>query len=72
MQDAIMNEVAANAPISPVKPWWKSKTVILAMLQALVGIVVIMETQFPGLGLIAVVKSIFDIVIRFTTELPIA
>ncbi len=52
------------------KPFWKSRTVILAIAQALVGVLVVINTQDPTLGLaglVAIVKSGLDVYIRMTT-----
>jgi hypothetical protein len=52
-------------------PWWKSKTIILAILQAIVGVLVVVLTQYPGVGVIAIVKSAIDVLIRVMTDTPI-
>ena len=53
------------------KDWYKSKTVWLAMLQFAVGGLVMLQTEYPNVGYIAMIKSILDIGLRFVTEKPI-
>lgn len=56
------------------KPWWKSKTILLAIVQAVIGIAVAVDSQNPALGLagvIAIVKSAVDIAIRVSTWMEI-
>lgn len=54
-----------------MKNWYRSKTIIVAILQALLGIVVAFATEYPGVGLFLFAKSLLDIVLRFVTEEPI-
>lgn len=54
-----------------MKSWITSRTVWLAILQSVAGIVVIFMTNFPGIGWLAIVKSIVDIALRFDTQAPI-
>lgn len=50
------------------KPWYKSKTIIVALLQAIGGIIVAFMTEYPQFGALAIVKSVVDISLRFVTE----
>ena len=45
----------------------RSKTIRLSLLQALIGLVVIFQTDFPAVGGIAMAKSMLDIYIRTLT-----
>ena len=48
-----------------------SKTVWLAILQAILGIVVAVGSQIPTVGWLMVVKSIIDVLIRVITTQPV-
>lgn len=48
-----------------------SKTFWLAVIQALAGVVVIFQTNYPEVGWIAVAKSVVDVVLRLVTRDPI-
>ncbi len=50
---------------------WFSKTFWLAVIQAVVGVVAYLETQYPGVGLILVGKSVVDILLRYMTVEPV-
>jgi hypothetical protein len=54
-----------------VKPWYTSKTILLAIAQAIIGIVVVLETSYPGVGGLVMAKSAMDILLRFITDAPI-
>jgi hypothetical protein len=54
-----------------MKPIFKSKTFWLAIIQAIGGVVVVFETQYPAIGALIVIKSIIDISLRLITDLPI-
>jgi hypothetical protein len=46
-----------------------SKTFWIAILQVVVGVVVVLEGQYPNVGELLMVKSILDIILRgLTTE----
>ena len=53
----------------------KSKTVLLALIQGIAGVVVAIVSQDPTLeavGAGAVVKSILDVILRYITTKPIS
>lgn len=53
-----------------VKPWYKSKTVGLALLQAASGVLAAIFAEDPALktvGVLAIIKSIVDLLIRANT-----
>lgn len=54
-----------------MKSWYKSKTVWLAILQAVAGIVVVFSTQHPEIGALVLMKSLLDVTLRFVTQLPV-
>ena len=54
-----------------MKKMWFSKTFWLAVIQAVVGVVAYLETQYPGVGLILVGKSVVDILLRYMTVEPV-
>lgn len=54
-----------------MKKWYQSKTIILAVAQGLIGLVVAFESVYPELssiGLIVIFKSLVDIVLRMNTD----
>lgn len=54
-----------------IKSLLKSRTVLLALLQAVVMVLIAVETEMPGLAGIGVAKSAIDIVVRLITTEPI-
>lgn len=63
-----------NIPVTqeqPKKPWYKSRTIQIAIIQAVIGIVVIFATQYPAIGWISILKSVLDVALRFYTVLPV-
>ncbi len=44
-----------------------SKTFILAVIQALIAMIVVFDTQYPGVGALIMAKSVLDIVLRMMT-----
>ena len=53
--------------MNDVKKWWLSKTLWLALIQGVAGIVTVLATDFPSLGWVAVAKSFVDVVLRLIT-----
>jgi hypothetical protein len=57
-----------------MKPWYTSRTVILAVLQAIVSIITAVLTQDPalqGAAALLIVKSAADLALRVSTTQPI-
>lgn len=50
----------------------KSKTIQIALLQAIIGIVVIFQTEFNTIGGFAIAKSVLDMVLRSVTTKPLS
>jgi hypothetical protein len=50
-----------------MKHWYQSKTIWIAILQGIAGIMVAVATEYQGLGSLMIVKSIVDIIIRYIT-----
>ena len=50
-----------------LKKLWRSKTVKLALAQAVAGILVAVLTEYNEVGAIAVVKSAMDVFLRMET-----
>lgn len=48
-----------------------SKTVWLAVLQGILGVIIALESLIPTVGWIMVVKSVIDILLRFITTQPV-
>lgn len=53
------------------KPWYKSKMIWFAVLQAIAGITAAMVTQNPTLGWATTLNSVVQVILRFTTSSPI-
>ncbi|MCR4307102.1 MAG: hypothetical protein NUV80_00920 [Candidatus Berkelbacteria bacterium] len=52
-----------------MKSIFTSKTFLLALLQAVAGVVVVFATAYPQVGELMVAKSVIDVVLRaFTSE----
>jgi len=50
-----------------MKTWYQSKTIWLAILQALVIILVALEIQYPALAVVGILKMVLDVVLRGIT-----
>ena len=60
--------------MEPIKKWYFSKTVILALAQGIIGVIVAIQTVHPDLqqvGVLAIWKSAIDLVIRLNTDTAI-
>jgi hypothetical protein len=60
--------------VSKTKKLLQSKTFYVAVIQAIIGIVVVFTSTYPELqavGGVAVAKSILDILLRTLTSMPI-
>lgn len=55
-----------------MKKWFFSKTIILAVLQGILGVIVAIGTQLPDIGWLMIAKSVLDVVIRFITTQPVS
>ena len=54
-----------------VKPWYLSRTIIVAVLQAILGIVTVILVEQPeikGAGGLAILKSVLDVILRLDTK----
>ncbi len=49
-----------------------SRTFQVALVQAIIAVVVIFSTAYPGVGWLLAAKSVLDIVLRLITTDPIA
>jgi hypothetical protein len=54
-----------------MKKWYRSKTILLAILQAIAGVVIVFETQYGAVGAVLIVKSAVDASLRLITVLPL-
>ena len=53
-----------------MKKWYQSKTILLAIAQAIFGVLMVFSQEYPELkdvGVIAIIKSVLDIYIRMET-----
>jgi len=53
------------------KKWYKSRTILLALLQSVAGLVAVFATEYPEFGLLLQVKSVLDVALRLSTELKL-
>lgn len=53
------------------KNWYQSKTLWIAIIQGVLGVLAVVTTQYPELGGALVAKSILDFTLRFMTEKPV-
>ena len=49
----------------------QSRTFWLAIIQGVAGVIVILETELPGVGWVAIVKSVLDVLLRLATGKPV-
>jgi hypothetical protein len=54
-----------------MKTIWQSKTFWLAAAQAVVGAVGIFASTYPSIGWLLLLKSFFDVLLRFLTTEPV-
>ena len=54
-----------------MKNWYYSKTLWLAALQFAFGGVMMLQAQYPEIGVLLLVKSVLDIFLRFLTSEPL-
>lgn len=50
-----------------VKPWWKSRTMIVAVVMAVSGVLATVETEYKLPGILLVLKSFIDMWLRVNT-----
>lgn len=55
-----------------MKSLFTSKTFILALAQAIVGVIVVFSTAYPDVGYLVVAKSVVDILLRWITTEPVS
>lgn len=53
------------------KPFWKSKTIWFNVMTTLVGVFAFLETQYPGISIVATASGVLNIILRFATTTPI-
>ena len=53
------------------KYWYQSKTIWLAILEGVGGIVTILTTELPEVGGLLILKALIEIGLRFVTKLPV-
>lgn len=58
--------------INPMKSLFQSKTFWLAVLQAIVGILIVLSGEYPEIGQLFVAKSVIDVILRVMTTTRIS
>lgn len=51
-----------------MKPFWKSKTVWIAVLQGVAGVAIAVATNYDAMGVVMVLKTLVDISLRCVTS----
>ena len=54
-----------------MKPWWKSKTMWVAVIQFVIAGLMVTGTNYPEIGGVLMLKSVLDFVLRLITNSPI-
>lgn len=54
-----------------MRKWFLSKTIILAVIQAAIGLTVAFSTEYPEAGYLVTAKSALDVLLRAVTNKPI-
>ena len=54
-----------------IRNWYRSRTIWLALLQAVGGILLVVVAEYPEAGGILIAKSFIDIALRAVTVKPI-
>lgn len=54
-----------------MKKWYQSKTILLAIGQAIAGLVIVFETHYGAVGVVLIVKAAVDAALRIITAFPI-
>lgn len=53
---------------TPYKKWYLSRTVWLAVIQGIAGVISVIAVENPTIGGILITKSVIDILLRFVTS----
>ena len=53
------------------KKWYESKTIWIAIIQGIIGILITFSTQYPNCGELLMAKSIIDSLLRLLSDKPI-
>lgn len=57
-----------------IKRWYQSRTIRIAIVQALIGVFAAFISSYPeiqAVGVVAIVKSFLDIALRYVSNTPI-
>ncbi len=57
--------------ITNYKSIFTSKTFWFAVVQGVIGLVVVFESSYPGVGGLVIAKSVLDIILRYLTVQPV-
>lgn len=50
-----------------IKVWYQSRTIQIAILQAILSVITVFATEYPEIGALLFTKSMIDVYIRVTT-----
>lgn len=53
------------------KKWYKSRTVQIAILTGIIGVVTALQTEYTEVGVLVSIKALLDIALRFITTAPV-
>lgn len=51
-----------------IKPWWKSRTIVVAVLMAISGVLATVETEYKLPGIFLTAKALLDMWLRVNTS----
>lgn len=51
----------------PVKPFWRSKTIWINVIVTIVGIIAVIQSQYPDLAILVTISGILNVVLRSVT-----
>lgn len=54
------------------KSIFTSRVFWIATIQAVAGAIAIFTTSFPAVGWLVIAKSVVDVALRFTTDIPVS
>lgn len=73
-ENRILKAQLAASPVVPVKRWYQSRTIWVAVFQAMAGLLTVLIASDPHLqtaGGLALMKSAIDVLLRFLTNVPV-
>lgn len=54
-----------------IKNWWTSRTILLAIVTGIIGVMMAFSQQYPDIGIFVTIVAGLNILLRFLTTVPI-